>query len=121
VTLSETAAAAEDTPRPAAFTGETPTANGRSAADIAYEVLSKRGKEPIHYQELADLVRAEGGDLGGPNPAQTLVARMAKDERFVRPAKRGWYSLREFYPRIKSVGARKKKPAAARKTVGRSK
>lgn len=83
--------------------------NRHSAADFAFEILSKRGKKPMHYKELADLVRAKGADLGTSNAPQTLVARMAKDGRFIRPAKRGWYSLREFYPKTKSVGSRKKK------------
>jgi hypothetical protein len=80
----------------------------RAIADVAFAVLKSRGKEPIHYEELARLVISEGGDLGGSNPAQTLVARLSKDDRFVRPARRGWYSLKEFHPRKRSVGRRAK-------------
>ena len=73
------AAVIKNAARAAAHAGDPQSGNGRSAADIAFDILQRRGKEPLHYRELADLVGAEGGDLGGPNPAQTLVARMAKD------------------------------------------
>jgi hypothetical protein len=91
-----------------------------NVADMAHDILRERGREPMHYRELGELVRARGGDLTGPNPAQTLVARLAKDARFVRPQKRGYYSLREFYPRSRSVGSRKKRVVSAKKTSPRS-
>ena len=98
---------------------EARSSNGRGVADLALRILRERGKQPVHYRELAELVRVEGGDLSGPNPAQTLVAMIAKDERFVRPTKRGWYSLREFYPRCKNVGSRKK-ARPGRKPTGKA-
>jgi len=80
--------------------------NVREVADIAYDIVVARRKKPIYYEELAEQVIEAGGVLGGESPAQTLVARISRDPRFVRPEKRGWYAAREFYPKAKSVGAR---------------
>ena len=66
----------------------------------------------MHYKDLAEEVKAQGGDLSGENAAQVLVARLVKDDRFVRPARRGFYGLREDYPGARSVGERKKRTAA---------
>lgn len=79
----------------------------RDVADIAYEILLSLGKKPIYYEALAEEVQKAGGKLGGATPGQTLVARISRDPRFVRPEKRGWYAARDFYPRAKNVGARK--------------
>ena len=79
----------------------------RDVAELAYEILVARGKKPMYYEELAAEVVKAGGHLGGATPAQTLVARISRDQRFVRPEKRGWYAAREFYPKAKNVGARK--------------
>jgi hypothetical protein len=81
-------------------------ANGRGVADIAHDILVARGSKPMHYEELADQVLQAGGVLGGVTPAQTLVARISRDPRFVRPEKRGWYASAEFFPKARSVGAR---------------
>lgn len=78
--------------------------------ELAHSVLEGRSGEPVHYRELADLVMQRGGELGGQDPAQALVSRMVRDDRFVRPHRRGWYALRMHFPRVKSVGARKKPP-----------
>lgn len=86
-----------------------PKPHGRKArgvADIAYDIVVARRKKPIYYEELAEQVIEAGGILGGESPAQTLVARISRDPRFVRPEKRGWYAAREFYPKARSVGAR---------------
>lgn len=77
--------------------------------EIAREVLEEHGTEPIHYRKLADLVKERGGQLEGTDPAMTLVSRLVADERFVRPFRRGWYALRVHYPKVKSVGSRKKR------------
>jgi hypothetical protein len=79
----------------------------RDVAALAYEILLARGKKPMYYEDLAAEVTKAGGHLGGTTPAQTLVARISRDPRFVRPEKRGWYAARDFYPKAKSVGARK--------------
>lgn len=81
---------------------------GRSASDIAAEILAEREREPMHYQALAREVQSRGGDLSGKNPAYTLVARLVKDDRFVRPLQKGYYALRSDYPDAKNVGARRR-------------
>ena len=79
----------------------------RNVADIAHSILLARGKKPMYYEDLAAEVQKAGGVLGGVTPAQTLVARISRDSRFVRPEKRGWYAARDFYPKAKNVGARR--------------
>lgn len=78
--------------------------------DVAIEILREHGKEPVHYRQLADWIAACGCQPGGANPAQTVVAALSKDARFVRPTKRGYYSLKEFHPRAKNVGQRRRLP-----------
>jgi hypothetical protein len=77
--------------------------------EIAYGILEKRGAEPVYYRELAEMVRQKGGDLEGSDPAMTLVSKLVTDDRFVRPFRRGWYALRAYYPKTRSVGRRKKR------------
>ena len=89
---------------------------GRNVADIAYDILVSRGKKPLYYEDLAEQVVAAGGVLGGETPGQTLVARISRDDRFVRPEKRGWYAAREFYPKAKSVGERKPRGETTRRS-----
>lgn len=93
--------------------------NGRNVADIAYDILVARGKKPMHYEELAEAVIAAGGMLGGQTPSQTLVARISRDPRFVRPEKRGWYAAREFYPHKRSVGSRRAAPRSSARAKAR--
>ena len=88
------------TPHP----GRNGTAPKPRAVDVAFEVLSDRGQEPMYYKDLAQEVRARGGDLSGENAAQTLVARLVNDERFVRPIRKGFYALRKDYPNAQNVG-----------------
>jgi len=88
---------------------ETATAEeSTDPVEIAYRYLEEHGTEPVHYRELANVVKGRGGDLEGTDPAITLVSRLVADNRFVRPFRRGWYSLRVYYPKARSVGARKK-------------
>ncbi len=80
------------------------------AADIAVEVLSERNREPMHYQALADEVVQRGGNLPIGSPGATLNGIMNRDERFVRPFRRGYYALVSDYPNVKNgVGTRRKK------------
>ena len=88
------------TPHP----GRNGTAPKPRAVDVAFEVLSDRGQEPMYYKDLAQEVRARGGDLSGENAAQTLVARLVNDERFVRPIRKGFYAFRKDYPNAQNVG-----------------
>lgn len=90
--------------------------------ELAYSILFERGREPMHYRDLAKAVLEHGGKIGGMDPAQTLVSRIAGDERFIRPAKRGCYSLKVYHPRAKSVGARRRgdqKPRERQRRVAR--
>ena len=79
----------------------------RDIRDIAAEILGERKGEPMHYKKLAEEVQARGGDIPGLDAANTLLSRLVKDERFVRPTRRGFYGLRADYPGTESVGARK--------------
>ena len=108
--VSETAEAIGQVP---ALSTDASNSNRRNVGDIAYSILLSRGKKPMYYEDLAVEVQKAGGALGGVTPAQTLVARISKDPRFVRPEKRGWYAARDFYPKAKNVGARRPhKPSA---------
>lgn len=78
------------------------------AADIAFEILMERSGETMYYKDLAAEVQNRGGDISGENAAQILVARLVKDERFVRPVRKGFYALRKDYPKAKNVGERKR-------------
>ena len=84
-----------------------PLPGSRDIADIAVDILSERNKEPVHYRELAKEVQARGGNIPGIDKDHTLIARLVKDARFVRPTRRGFYALQRDYPDAKSVGARK--------------
>lgn len=77
------------------------------AIEVAFQILSEREGETMHYKALADEVILRRGDIPGDNAAQVLVARLVNDERFVRPARRGFYGLRKDYPNAKNVGQRK--------------
>lgn len=86
----------------AGYSGDT----GDSICNIAAEILSERGRDPMHYKELAKEVAARGGVLNGAAPEATLVARMVQDPRFVRPTAKGFYALRSDYPTARNVGER---------------
>lgn len=89
---------------------ETETAEeSTDPVEIAYRYLEERGTEPVYYRELASVVKERGGELEGTDPAITLVSRLVADNRFVRPFRRGWYALRMYYPKARSVGTRKKR------------
>ena len=82
---------------------------GGSVTDIAEAILAERQGEPMNYRELAEEVDRRGGDLGDHTGAATrLVARMVRDQRFVRPTSKGFYALRSDHPNVRSVGARRR-------------
>ena len=85
-----------------------PSQNGRvrGVRDIAVAILGERNKEPIYYKELAAEVTKRGGILNGASPEATLVSRLVRDPRFVRPFARGFYALRSDYPDARNVGAK---------------
>lgn len=82
-------------------------ADSSDPVEVAYAVLEERPGEPVYYRDLAAFVVERGGELPGADPAQTLVSRLVRDKRFIRPFRRGYYALRIHYPRAKNVGARK--------------
>lgn len=86
-----------------------PAAGGTPISEAAYAILAERG-EALHYQPLTREVQARGIAIGGKNPANTLLAHLSRDQRFYRPS-RGTYALREWNPRARSVGVRRKKGA----------
>ena len=82
-------------------------------ADIAAAVLDERSGQPMYYKDLAIEVQARGGEIGGVKPWATLAARLVRDDRFVRPVRKGFYALRKDYPSAPNVGARKRQRQAA--------
>ena len=93
--------------RVAAESASPPVHQPTAVCDIAARVLAERDKEPMRYTELAAEVRRRGGILNGAKPGQTLIAKLVKDDRFVRPKHKGFYALRSDYPEVqRSVGAR---------------
>lgn len=82
---------------------------GTPISETAYAVLDERG-EPMHYHPLTREVQMRGVAIGGKNPSNTLLAHLSRDDRFYRPG-RGTYGLREWDPKARSVGVRRKKGA----------
>ena len=80
-----------------------------SVVDIAFQILSERNGETMYYKDLAVEVKTRGGDIPAENAAQNLVARIVNDDRFVRPVRKGFYGLRQDYPKAQNVGERKKR------------
>ena len=74
--------------------------------EFAVSVLSEKSGDHMHYRELAEEIQARGGQIPGLDAAKTLLARLVKDERFVRPHQRGFYALRQDHPNARDVGAR---------------
>ena len=74
--------------------------------EIAESVLSSRNGAHMHYREIAEEVQARGGHIPGVDAAKTLLARLVKDDRFIRPHQRGFYALKDDHPNVKEVGAR---------------
>ena len=82
------------------------------AVEVAFLILSERDGETMHYKDLAEQVLTRNGDIRGDNPARNLVARLVNDDRFVRPARKGFYGLRRDYPTARNVGQRKTRARA---------
>ena len=96
---------------------ETPHKETSPAVDIAFRILSERNGETMHYKALTDEVLVHYGDIQGDNPARTLIARLVNDDRFIRPARRGFYGLKRDYPNATSVGQRKTRSAPRSRTT----
>ena len=95
----------------------TPEQETTPAVEIAFQILSERGGETMHYKALTEAVLKRHGNIQGDNPSRNLVARLVNDERFVRPARRGFYGLRQDYPNASNVGQRKTRGSARRRTT----
>ncbi len=80
--------------------------SNRNICDLAAEILREQDKKPMYYKDLAVEVMRRGGIIGGATPEATLVSRMTRDGRFIRPYQKGRYALREDYPESPNVGAR---------------
>ena len=85
----------------------TPDQETPSAVDIAFRILTERNGETMHYKELTQEVLSRNGEIQGAEPARSLIARLVNDDRFVRPARKGFYGLKRDYPTATSVGRRK--------------
>ena len=83
-----------------------PAKNGHPVLDLAVEILRERNGEPMYYRELHNAVVEMGGRTAGKDPANTLLSRISKDNRFGRPHQKGFYALREDYPDAENVGKR---------------
>ncbi len=79
----------------------------RDICNIAAEILREQDKKPMYYKDLAIEVGKRGGIIRGATPEATLVSRMTRDRRFIRPHRKGHYALREDYPESPNVGARR--------------
>jgi len=97
-------------PKPASIVDfPAPKAVGTPISETAYSILVERG-EPMHYVPLTREVLVRGISIGGKNPPNTLLAHLSRDDRFYRPG-RGTYALREWDPKARSVGVRRRKGA----------
>jgi hypothetical protein len=81
--------------------------------DAAWALLQKTSK-PMHYQELAERLAAEGVRVPGTNPAANLIAHMSRDSRFGRGKARGVYGLADW-PAIRAARAARQGRATAGK------
>ena len=75
--------------------------------DVAIEILREKNGEEMHYKLLAQEVTQRGGHLPEKSPEAALNAIMNRDQRFVRPNRRGFYALREHHPRVKENAGRR--------------
>ena len=91
---------------PETESGENSLPRRHDILEIAESILSARNGAHMHYRELAEEIQARGGHIPGVDAAKTLLARLVKDERFIRPHRRGCYALRHDHPNAKEVGAR---------------
>ena len=70
----------------------------RRPPDVAYDVLSRKGK-PMHYRAMLEEIKMEGSVvIGGRDPGITLVAYLGRDKRFVKAREigRGYWGLKEW-------------------------
>lgn len=113
IELDEAAATVpDDSPNGAPTQEADQAANANDVADIAYDLLREIGAKDVHYVELAEKVKARGGRLPDHKPSATsmLNSILNADPRFLRPFRRGYYALKDYFPNVKrSVGERRAK------------
>lgn len=66
--------------------------NKQESADAVVELLREAG-EPLHYREIYGLLAAQGVEIKGKNPPNTLLARFFDDHRLERVAQ-GTYQVK---------------------------
>ena len=80
-------------------------------ADLVFNILDKRNGHQMHYKEIVQEVAATGWPFtDNQSSREAWVNRVLnRDGRFIRPSKRGRYSLKKYYPNVKrSVGERQR-------------
>lgn len=81
-------------------------------ADLVYDILDKLHGEEMHYKDIVQEVAATDWRFtDNQGSREAWVNRVLNgDDRFIRPSKRGHYSLKKYYPDItRSVGERQRK------------
>lgn len=76
-----------------------------------YDILDKRGREQMHYKEIVQEIADSGWPFtDNPTSRGAWVNRVLNgDNRFVRPSRRGYYSIRKHYPNVtRNVGERRR-------------
>ena len=80
-------------------------------ADLVFNILDKRKGHQMHYKEIVQEVAATGWPFtDNQSSREAWVNRVLnRDGRFIRPSKRGRYSLKKYYPNVtRSVGERQR-------------
>jgi len=79
-------------PGPVADSAKRVVAAGPSVTDAAVNLLEEL-HQPLHYKDIAAILRERNTLIPGKNPSATLLSRMSRDSRFRRTRKRGTYAL----------------------------
>lgn len=80
-------------------------------ADLVFNILDRLGGRQMHYKEVVQEVAATGWPFTDNQASrEAWVNRVLnRDGRFIRPSKRGRYSLKKYYPNVtRSVGERQR-------------
>ncbi len=77
-----------------------------SYIDSAHKYLEETG-QPTHYTVIAEMLDERGVYIPGKEPAKTLLAKLNRDDRFIRIKKRGTYAL--AFWRVKAAKPRSRR------------
>ena len=81
-------------------------------ADMVFNILDELNGEELHYKKIPEKLIANNWRFPTDNKAsrEEWVNRVLNgDPRFIRPSRRGFYSLRKYYPNVtRSVGERQR-------------